>query len=122
MWRNMQYLLLYYKLLLKLMVDFGGSQAEQSVAASQYISVEEYYNWRYSSDLYHITWIAATPVSSTAPVSSAMLPIITLVPVAVCAEVRTISYVAAPCPSMAAAIAPDTALILRMRLPIALIA
>jgi hypothetical protein len=55
MWRNMQYLLLYYKLLLKLMVDFGGSQAEQSVAASQYISVEEYYNWRYSSDLYHIT-------------------------------------------------------------------
>ncbi len=72
-------------------------------------SAPRYSDCRDSSEAADRTCEAAAPVSSDACATPAMLPVTSLVPVEACATLRTISWVAAPCSSTAAAIEVATA-------------
>ncbi len=78
-------------------------------------SAERCSDWRDSSLEAESTWLAAAPVSSEARATPTMLVVTSLVPVEACETLRTISCVAAPCCSTAAAIEVATLLISRMR-------
>ncbi|CAO4191729.1 hypothetical protein LFADAHJC_LOCUS53 [Methylorubrum extorquens] len=72
-------------------------------------------DWRDSSPAAPSTWLAAAPVSSAALATLTMLPVTCDVPDEAWATLRTIYCVAAPCCSTAAAMAVAVVSMSRMR-------
>ena len=85
------------------------------MARKRLIPVASCSDWRDSSVAAPSTWLAAAPVSSAPPATRAMLLVTPPVPLAAWATLRTISCVAAPCFSTAAAMPVATPLISWMR-------